>query len=157
MWGKIMSAELDYSFLTDGMLGSLARKLRILGFDTLYDSSSGDNELVRKAKENKRILVTSDVNLQIRAKRWGASCVLIQSLGEEGRLIELFSKIGISKKELGSKSRCTKCNGCLTKTRNKTGMRKSIYKCIDCGKLYWRGAHWKRLASLFENVAAKLD
>ena len=30
----------DPMFLVDGMLGSLARKLRILGFDTLYDSKS---------------------------------------------------------------------------------------------------------------------
>ena len=32
-------------FLVDGMLGSLARKLRILGFDTVYDPKSEDDEL----------------------------------------------------------------------------------------------------------------
>src|SRR6266849_3878961 len=38
-------------FLVDGMLGGLARWLRILGQDVRYDASKEDNELLRIAHE----------------------------------------------------------------------------------------------------------
>ncbi len=47
-------------FVADAMLGSLARKLRIFGFDTLYFKDGGDSELLKLAKSEGRILLTSD-------------------------------------------------------------------------------------------------
>src|SRR5271155_5865762 len=64
-------------FLVDGMLGSLSRKLRMLGFDTIYDSSSADSELRSLAKITNRILLTGDVELYITAKRSKIGTILV--------------------------------------------------------------------------------
>ncbi|NWJ90898.1 hypothetical protein HX856_06690, partial [Marine Group I thaumarchaeote] len=42
------------------MLGKLAKKLRLLGFDTFYSSSIADNKIIIMAKNEKRILLTKD-------------------------------------------------------------------------------------------------
>ena len=47
-------------FAADAMLGRLARWLRVLGFDTAYDSAIADPELVRMAAIEERVLLTRD-------------------------------------------------------------------------------------------------
>ena len=58
-----------YSFIADAMLGKIAKKLRILGFDTIYISSStNDREILDLLIHTKRILLTSDKELFYRSK-----------------------------------------------------------------------------------------
>jgi uncharacterized protein len=45
------------------MLGRLARWLRVLGFDAAYDAIASDHELVQRAVEERRILLTRDRHL----------------------------------------------------------------------------------------------
>ena len=47
-------------FVVDGMLGSLARWQRILGYDTDYVNQRDDPELVRIARAENRVLLTRD-------------------------------------------------------------------------------------------------
>jgi len=56
--------------LIDAMLGTLARRLRWLGYDAEYRSDLPDDEMIRIAKEQGRLLVTRDREL---AGRRGAS------------------------------------------------------------------------------------
>jgi uncharacterized protein len=139
------------TFLLDGMLGSLTRKLRILGFDTLYDPKSDDAHLLRLAIDMKRCLVTSDIALYVIARRAKVDSILITSRTEKGRLFEIFSKIGVSKIDNSKPPRCSVCNGKLEVSGNDEQGR-LIFKCSDCGKEYWKGSHWKKLSSLFHEV-----
>ena len=50
-------------FAADAMLGRLARWLRVLGYDTSYDTTLADPVLVRLAGEEARILLTRDRHL----------------------------------------------------------------------------------------------
>src|SRR5487761_797336 len=143
-------------FLADGMLGTLAIKLRIQGFDTVYDKESSDAELIEIARESNRILLTSDHELSLRAKRSHVICVALRERTEVGRLVELLSKLRIQKIDTARSSRCSLCNGGLErKGMDRVG--KPIYQCADCKKRYWRGAHWKKLETLFEKVNASLS
>src|SRR5690348_2967790 len=54
-------------FLVDGMLGGLARWLRILGQDVRYEASTEDNELLRIAYEENMVLLTRDEELYQRS------------------------------------------------------------------------------------------
>ncbi len=146
----------DVTFLSDGMLGSLARKLRILGFDTMYDSKSSDNDLLRIAKETKRYLLTSDVELYFRARTKKIDSILIRSSSERGRLYEVLSNIGESSLNFSRTSRCSACNG-LLEDSGRADRAGTIYKCVDCGKDYWRGSHWKKLTMLFREVDSMLQ
>ena len=46
--------------LADGMLGRLARWLRLLGYDTAYENDADDLYLARRARAEDRILLTRD-------------------------------------------------------------------------------------------------
>ena len=139
-------------FLVDGMLGSIATKLRILGFDTVYDKESEDNDLLSRAKQENRILITSDYELQLKAKRLHLHCVLISGKTERERLVELFSKLNIRQVSLNRMARCSVCNGTLKKKEVRDHYGRDIYQCTTCGKLFWKGSHWKKLNALFSQV-----
>lgn len=138
-------------FLIDGMLGSLARKLRILGFDTLYDSKSTDIQLIRSAKKTNRWLVTSDIELYLLAKRRGTKAILIRSGSRQENLFEVLSRIGLTQIADDHLARCSICNGLLVDSgrMNKSG---PILTCSKCGKAFWKGSHWKKLSELFDEV-----
>jgi hypothetical protein len=154
--GKKPENARDVAFLLDGMLGSLTRKLRIIGFDTLYDPKSDDEQLLQKAKQLKRYLVTSDIALYIIAKKSRIHSVLITSRTESGRIYEILSKIGESRIDESRPPRCSVCNGRLRVSGNDDSGR-SIFICLDCGKEYWKGTHWKKLNSLFREVNVMLS
>jgi len=144
-------------FLVDGMLGSIARKLRILGFDTIYDSESNDRQLLAMARETGRYLVTSDHELFISSKRLKVASILVTSRSEKSRLFEIFSKTkstGIPKFPLAS--RCSVCNGELFESRMREDQMQ-IYTCKNCGKDFWHGSHWKKLTVLFSEVQKMLE
>lgn len=56
----------DIKFVADVMVGKLARWLRMLGFDTAYSNKFEDDELLRIAQSEARILLTRDVPLAAR-------------------------------------------------------------------------------------------
>jgi uncharacterized protein with PIN domain len=59
-------------FLADGMLGKLARWLRILGHDVIYLVEFEDSELLKLAKKEESVLLTKDLELYKRTigKEW---------------------------------------------------------------------------------------
>jgi uncharacterized protein with PIN domain len=148
---------LSAKFLIDGMLGSLAIKLRILGFDTIYDKDSPDTKLVQIAKKQARILITSDQELFLNAKRIHIPAVLITKTNDKARLVELSRHLGIMKLDLSVRPRCSDCNSNLIETSKRDKFERPILKCENCGKLYWRGSHWKKLDSLFSEANDELN
>jgi uncharacterized protein with PIN domain len=139
-------------FLVDGMLGSLATKLRILGFDTNYDKKSKDSELISIARKQDRFLVTSDHELFLLAKQVRIRVILILGKTEEKRLLELLTKANIKELDESRVSRCSLCNSVLERTFRKDEYDREIFKCPNCSKLYWHGSHWIKLDSLFSKV-----
>lgn len=137
-------------FLVDGMLGSLAVKLRILGFDTAYDKISNDADLIQVARESGRILVTSDNVFFLQSIRLGVNSILVRDGTESERLASVLIKTGIHSIVPSRGSRCSACNGELSKSEWVS--ERTIYVCTECGKRYWRGSHWKNLDALFFEV-----
>ena len=70
------------SFLADAMLGSVARKLRIFGFDTLYTAHAHDDEILKTGIEQGRVILTADKELFKRVVKAGARGVLVSGSGE---------------------------------------------------------------------------
>ncbi|MGD8599578.1 MAG: Mut7-C RNAse domain-containing protein [Anaerolineae bacterium] len=54
---------MSITFIADSMLGTLAKWLRILGYDTHYDPTLDDHQLVRLARAEDRVLLTRDHEL----------------------------------------------------------------------------------------------
>jgi uncharacterized protein len=146
------------SFLADGMLGSTARKLRILGFDTAYDGKSNDVTLIQESLDSSRVLLTSDVELFFCAKRMNARAILISGRTEEERLFQVLSIAGVKQIQVsGLESRCSVCNGRLSGTASRNSNNLEIYRCEVCWKSYWRGSHWKKMRALFDTVNIRLS
>jgi len=148
-------------FLLDGMLGSLARWLRILGYDTLYHVDMEDDKLRVEAKESDRVLVTRDAELYQKAVNSGAETVLIHSEHTIEQLKELADSQSISLVPLDT--RCPRCNGVLDhvdKDEIEGKVPEESYKVFDeywichkCNAIYWKGSHWIQIEKTLIKIA----
>ena len=142
--------------LCDRMLGSLAKWLRIFGFDTYYAKEGvEDQKLIEIAKEEKRILITRDKELIYDAKRENLKVIDIKSrdLGEQ--LQKTLTKIKIDPKKY--LTRCLVCNSLIEeiekeKVRNKVPGQvfennDKFWFCKKCEKIYWNGTHYENMLS----------
>jgi len=144
-------------FIADGMVGRLARWLRLIGNDVVYSRDLTDNELIRRAVAEARILLTSDVELYRRAVADGADSFLVKGRTEAERLARIAKRFRIDLDIDTATSRCPTCNATIrpVKKEEVKGMvPPSTYKVFnefwectnrDCGKIYWQGSHWKKI------------
>ncbi len=169
------------TFLADAMLGNIARKLRIFGFDTLYMAQAHDDEILRTGIKQDRVILTADKELFKRIVKVGARGVLVSAGASELEdLVHILTENGITSIGMnGVGSRCSVCNGHLEKrtsdqVKNDDGCsnnnndddvivpdkviacHKQFFQCIACGKIYWEGGHLKRIRALVRNLDAKL-
>jgi uncharacterized protein with PIN domain len=147
-------------FLVDSMLGSLARWLRIGGYDAEYRRDADDDSLMEEASKTGRVLLTRDRMLALRAKKRGVETILVEGEGDVEQLGALAAALGL---ELNpSNSRCPRCNGSLTQV-DSDQVRDRVpeasleafdvfWVCGSCGGVYWRGSHWKQIASTLEEA-----
>jgi uncharacterized protein with PIN domain len=103
------------SFLVDAMLGDIARKLRIFGYDTLYVKDTSDKSILEIASREKRILLTRDKELFKRVVKTGIEGVLLEQYDEIDNIAYTLSKYGIPCLSFNTGiARCPCCNGILT-------------------------------------------
>ena len=146
-------------FVLDGHLGTLARRLRLLGFDSLYARDAADDALVRVSLRDRRVLLTRD-RLLLRRRAVTHGYLLRSDLpAEQVREVVQRFQLGAS---IAPYTRCPACNGLLRPVekaaiahRLPPGTRRSYDEfrtCPDCGRDYWRGAHHRRIAELVEQA-----
>ncbi len=155
------------SFIVDAMLGNLARKMRLLGYDSRYESSIEDSDLIKMAEKQRRIIITKDENLTKNAEKIGLVTVLIRGNDEIEQIIQIATKISLSNFAINSNSsRCVDCNGKLEtidKIRIMNKVPSGIYErqdnfwiCRDCKKIYWEGTHFKKLQEFADKLNHRL-
>ena len=80
--------------LCDQMLGTLAKWLRILGFDTFYvNDTMTDNELLDIAKNEKRIIISRDKELIVRGKKKDLTTIEINTTDLDEQLQQILKLI----------------------------------------------------------------
>ncbi len=136
-------------FIADAMLGKLARWLRIIGYDTEYLPSAGDEELISAAEAGGRLLLTRDGELFRRAARRGVPALLIKSNTLIGELSEIARTLGLS---ISDQTRCPICNGLLVEASGDPGVpaKGMVWECPKCRKFYWHGTHWLKISETLE-------
>ncbi len=147
------------TFIVDAMLGSLARKLRIFGFDTKYHKDGTDRELLDLARDEGRAIITSDRRLGEAALARGLRIFLVLGGTDRARILSLVEQA----RSLGilltpGEPRCALCNGSLSEEKRAKmksrlpptllAKHRDYYVCNNCGKVYWHGSHWTRLRRL---------
>jgi uncharacterized protein with PIN domain len=145
--------------LCDHMLGSLAKWLRILGFDTFYpDATFDDDAVLAIAKQQGRVLISRDKQLIQRGKKAHLSVLEIQTSDLREQLKCVLFKMSVNERSI--LTRCTLCNSPLQsieKTKVKPYVPEKVYStrhefwyCPVCQKYYWMGTH-------YENMMEKID
>ncbi|MFF5445839.1 Mut7-C RNAse domain-containing protein [Streptomyces sp. NPDC012888] len=138
-------------FLLDVHLGTLARRLRLLGVDAAYENEDiGDPALATLSATERRVLLSRDRGLLRRREIWAGAYVYSDNPDEQLR--DVLSRFAPA---LDPWTRCTACNGTLRAAdkesvgdRLEGGTHRSydvFAQCADCERVYWRGAHHARL------------
>lgn len=146
----------DEPVLLDTMLGKLATYLRMCGYDAAYAPERGveaDDAVMALAREEGRRLLTRDAEM---AARMDESILLTaMDIADQLREVEAAG-LPLSVDE---PTRCSTCNGKLEPV--KSGVEppdwvpdpgaEPVWQCEDCGQYFWKGSHWKDVASRLED------
>lgn len=147
-------------FVLDTHLGRLARYLRLLGFDVLYQNRCDDGELATISATRQRILLTRDRRLLQRSIITHGYFVRetrpLRQTGEVLRRFDLYA-------DISPLSRCVRCNGLLEEIAKeqiahrlepKTRRYYDEFRiCRDCRQIYWRGSHFRKMTALIAAIS----
>ena len=139
-------------FVADAHLGALARRLRMAGFDTLYDNAYADPALAELANREERILLTRDREL-LKRRNVLLGCY-VHALQPEAQLRELYGRLAL-RAWAAPFSRCLACNSGLQAAdlaqvsarvppRVRERHRHFLY-CPLFDKVFWEGSHWQAM------------
>lgn len=139
----------DWKFTTDVNLGTLARWLRILGYDTRFDRGDVNRDFLRRAQQEDRVVLTRKRDMANR--QFMGRLVVVEHDHVRGQLAEVIEKTGLSVDMERFYRRCAHCNTLLEQVLahdveglvpdyvyHRSG---PFQRCPDCGKIYWPGAH----------------
>jgi len=150
----------ELSFLLDVHLGTLARYLRMAGFDTLYESKDyGDAFLAGFSSTHQHIMLSRDIGLLKRGTlefgHWVRNTDPMEQFKEIVKLYGLQEHF----KPMG---RCIVCNEKINPV-NKTDIKEFVplkvyewkeefFQCSGCSKVYWEGSHHKKMMEQLQEV-----
>jgi len=149
-------------FVLDVHLAKLARRLRLLGFDVDYAPGRHDAELAAIAASEGRVLLSRDRQLMMR--RIVARGLYVRSTDPEQQVREVLDRLDL----WGSCrpfTRCIECNGGIAAMDENEaeaagddiprGVRewcREYYRCLGCGRIYWKGSHYEKLTRRVEGI-----
>ncbi|MCX6666812.1 MAG: Mut7-C RNAse domain-containing protein [Euryarchaeota archaeon] len=147
--------------LCDQMLGTLAKWLRLFGFDTFYaNSEMEDEELLQVAKKEDRVIITRDKQLIVRGKKEKLPVIEVNTTDLDEQLNLVLKNVDIDQKAV--LSRCSICNTILdeiekSEVRNKVPEKifennEKFWFCSKCNKFYWMGSHYERILNKIEKI-----
>ncbi len=150
-------------FLADVMLGSLARWLRILGYDTVYDNRIPDLEIVKRALGEDRLVLSRDRRL-CRRKALADRHLLIESQRLDGQLLQVLQFLEAPLPARLARSRCVRCNGELAPLKRAAARgrvpsyvwrtQQRFKECAGCRRVYWSGTHQQRMLQRLRRFAS---
>ena len=149
-------------FICDAMLGGLARWLRAAGYDAEFEYGIHDAELIRRAKESGRTILSCDGPLFDRniIKNGLIKAIYVpQQLDKFGALRYVMRKLKLPLRT----PRCMACGGAPAEVPKHTVMGEApplayrnceqFWRCSRCGKLLWHGTHWQKITRRLGEIA----
>ena len=142
---------MEFSFAAGRSLGKLSKWLRILGFDTLYESDVSSKWFFEHL-EQERILLTR--REKIRNSYADHQMVFIVSDNVVEQLKQIIDATGMTIADTRPFSRCILCNLPVSPIGKDTvyGLvpdyiwetNDKFHWCRQCRRIYWSGSHRKR-------------
>ena len=138
-------------FAAEKTLGKLAKWLRLLGFDTLYEPGIATEEFIENL-ENDRILLTR--TQRIRKQSPGCKLIFVQSDHWDAQLKQIILELGLTAAQIRPFSRCLHCNVPIVAAEKDSvwgrvpdyifETHEHFQRCPKCNSIYWPGTHTKR-------------
>ena len=151
--------QIEPTFFVDAMLGNIAKKLRLMGYDTKYFSDIEDESLIQIAKKDNRIVISRDEDLVRISTKNDVNGIFIHSDKEVEQFHEILDYLNLETVEIsGEKARCPNCN-----SKTESIDKKNIYQkipqkvldynekfwiCKNCDQIFWEGTHIQNLQKL---------
>ncbi len=146
-------------FVLDVHLGTLARRLGVLGLDVDYATDRDDAALARIADEHGRILLTRDRQLLMRREIVHGYCP--RSDDPDEQVLEVVRRF-VTADDLAPFTRCPRCNHELVEVPKQQVLDRigphtratqdDFRTCPGCDRVFWPGSHVEALAPLVEQA-----
>lgn len=146
-------------FIVDVHLGRMAKYLRMLGFDTLYETGYEDNTIIDISIAEDRIILTRD-KLLLKSKRV-VHGIRITSDDPEEQVREVVVQLSLGN-QVKPFSRCIVCNHVLEEVQKSEveavlpertrQYYETFWICRHCGRVYWEGSHFERMKMLADSL-----
>jgi uncharacterized protein with PIN domain len=138
-------------FVADSMVGKLARYLRIMGYDTVYQSSYPDQRLSELVMEGRTLLTRNHAT----ARSYSNSIFIDRDLVKD-QLNVVDTNLKLTRDRRSWFSRCLVCNSPLSKAEGEAAREsvpdfvffkypERISFCPTCKRFYWPGTHRERM------------
>ena len=151
----------DPRFLCDGHLGRLARLLRLLGFDTLWDAGWTEAEIARRGVNEDRTVLSRGRGLLKRKALVRA--MLVRSDDPFAQVQEVAARFQLAGR-VRMFGRCSVCNGGIVPVEKAAVLERiplktaawldEYFQCSGCGRLYWEGTHYLGLVSRLAEIGS---
>ena len=156
---------MEIRFIADSNVGKLARLLRMVGYDTLFFTQGDDNEMIRIAIKESRVILTKDTQImEKRLVRDGRlKAILLRQDGPKAQLLEIAKILNLPYSK--PFSLCLECNQPLI-PRSKEEVQKLVpvrvfntqnryTECPSCHRIYWEGTHWQAMVKKLQDLKEK--
>lgn len=151
-------------FLLDQPLAGLARWLRLCGLDARVMNFSPRRGAGLPPPHPGVAILTR----QAQHRRLRRDDVLVLAANDpQGQLLEVFRRLGLSRRDLAPLSRCGECNDLLTPVAREAAQglvpdyvfhtQAEFFQCPRCGRLYWPGSHPARITAQLQRLLGKPD
>ncbi len=150
--------EVRQKFIADVHLGKLAKVLRLLGFDTTYENSLTNSELIRIALMENRLLLSRNSGL---GKKELLKFCYIKDKNPDQQLKQVVHEFQL-KDKVQPFTRCIVCNGILeaiSKESISNQVQKNTllyfndsWQCNSCTRVYWKGSHYDRMLKMVKRI-----
>jgi uncharacterized protein with PIN domain len=147
-------------FLVDRMLGKLAKELRMLGYDTAYYSGEDAYQLIHRARQENRVILTR--NTKLIPKRSEDRILRVTEDDPFLQLKELIQRQQITLDEERLFSRCLICNALLDQISKEEAegkvpefifhQQRDLFRCPQCQRIYWQGSHQENMQKTIERL-----
>jgi uncharacterized protein with PIN domain len=151
-------------FVLDVHLGTLTRRLRLLGFDSLYSNQFQDSEIASAASMEERIVLTRDIGMlmwcDVHYGCW------VRSQNPSQQVVEVLEHFSLWP-WIRPFHRCTVCNGLIESIDREEAKRevkpeifeyyRNFYRCRSCRRIYWKGTHFQRMERLISSYTDSFD
>jgi len=151
---------MESAFIADSMLGRLARWLRIIGCDVEYFAAIEDEELVERAWESGRLLLTRDT-LLVQRRRARDRCFFVAGDHFRDQLRQVVEAFAIDP-FARFLTRCLECNTLLQEFEREGAeamvpphvfaTQQQFRACPACGRIYWGGTHRERMVEELKEI-----